>query len=135
HINEICKVTIHDKAHNVRIKEFAGWDSDIEAMDNISKKKSDEDVSDDQDNIIDGQVDLHAEEGEIQEGKDVTNENVMHSQKFSWGEEIRNAKNLVASPIKQPMEDNNHMVTESPEGYRGESETLSKPPGFENFKQ
>nr|GFC57372.1 RNA-directed DNA polymerase, eukaryota [Tanacetum cinerariifolium] len=40
---------------------------DIEAMDNISKKKSDEDVSDDQDNITDGQKDLHAEEGEIQE--------------------------------------------------------------------
>nr|GFD49472.1 hypothetical protein [Tanacetum cinerariifolium] len=85
--------------------------------------------------IIDGQEDLHAEEGEIQEGKDVTNENVMHSKKFSWGEEIRNAENLVASPIKQHMEDNNHVVTESPEGYRGESETLSKPPGFENFKQ
>ncbi|GJV80372.1 hypothetical protein Tco_1516242 [Tanacetum coccineum] len=68
-INETCKVMIHGQTHNARVKEFACWVPDIEAMDSLSGKKSDMGMSDEQDNIIGDNGSLDAEEGEIRETK------------------------------------------------------------------
>nr|GEU76535.1 RNA-directed DNA polymerase, eukaryota [Tanacetum cinerariifolium] len=136
HINETCKVLIHDKAHNVRVKEFAGWVPDIEAMDTRSEKKSDVEIPEEQDNIIDDHDSLNVEEGEIQEKKETEEVNAANSHNFSWAEESGNADkdHLVASPINLSMKSKNHSTTESPKAPRGDSETFSKPPGYENFK-
>ncbi|GKA61011.1 RNA-directed DNA polymerase, eukaryota [Tanacetum coccineum] len=135
-INETCKVMIHGQTHNARVKEFAGWVPDIEAMDSLSGKKSDMGMSDEQDNIIGDNGALDAEEGEIRETKEVHEDNVENNHNFSWADDVENIDkdHFVTSPINQPKESQNHMPSETSEAPKGDSEILSKPPGFENFK-
>nr|GEW83909.1 RNA-directed DNA polymerase, eukaryota [Tanacetum cinerariifolium] len=49
HITNTCKVVIHGKSHDVRVKEFAGWVPDIEFVDSLSGKNSAMGNSDNQD--------------------------------------------------------------------------------------
>ncbi|GKG10579.1 hypothetical protein Tco_0341979, partial [Tanacetum coccineum] len=108
---------IHGQAHIVRVKEFAGWVPDIEAMDTLSEKKSDVEMSEEQDNILGDNEVLNVEEGEIQETKEENEENVKNNHNFSWAEDIGNVDKdqFVASPINQPMESKNRMPSESSE--------------------
>ncbi|GJR39331.1 RNA-directed DNA polymerase, eukaryota [Tanacetum coccineum] len=135
-INETCKVVIHGQSHNVRVKEFVSWVPDIEAMDSLSGKNSDMGMPDEQDDVNGDNGALDAEEGEIRENKEVNEENVVNSYNSSWADDVENfAKDQYdTSPRNQPKESKKQMPSETSKAPKGDSETISKPPGFENFK-
>ncbi|GKB17945.1 RNA-directed DNA polymerase, eukaryota [Tanacetum coccineum] len=65
-IIEVCKMEIYGRTHNVKIKEFARWVPDIEAMDSRSQKNSDMDNSENRDECP-GDNDVQEEEDEIRD--------------------------------------------------------------------
>ncbi|GKA14061.1 RNA-directed DNA polymerase, eukaryota, reverse transcriptase zinc-binding domain protein [Tanacetum coccineum] len=136
HITETCKVVIHGQSHNARVKEFAGWVPDIEAMDSLSGKNSEMGISDNHDDVNSDNGAQDAEEGEIRVTNEVNEENVMNSHHFSWADdEVNIAKDHDnSSPRNQPKESQKQIPSETSKAPKGDSETISKPPGFENFK-
>ncbi|GJY85006.1 RNA-directed DNA polymerase, eukaryota [Tanacetum coccineum] len=134
-INETCKVMIHGQSHNVRVKEFAGWVPDIEAMDSLSEKKSDIGMQDEQDDVNEENGAMEVEEGEIHVNKDAIEENAESNHNSSWADEVEIKDHFVSSLRKQSMEGQKQMPSETSEAPKGDSESLSKPPGFEKKQQ
>lgn len=135
HINETCKVLIHGQSHNVRVKEFAGWVPDIEAMDSLSEKKSDMGIPDEQEDVNEEAGVMEEEEGEICENKEIKEKNDDCNQNFSWADAVENKYHYVTSPRKKSMEDQKQMPSETSDDTKGDSESLSKPPGFDKKHQ
>ncbi|GJZ13303.1 RNA-directed DNA polymerase, eukaryota [Tanacetum coccineum] len=143
HIKETCKVMIKGKVHYVRVKEFAGWVPDMEAGDGDSEKNSDADSEengintgehDDLDaNFVGVQDALDVEEGEIP-AKDVAEtEEVKNSQSFFW-EKDNGKEDHNTSPSSQNNNYTTNLNSKSPNIPCEESDSLSKPPGFEKPK-
>nr|GEV39923.1 RNA-directed DNA polymerase, eukaryota [Tanacetum cinerariifolium] len=135
-IIETWKLVIHGQSHNVRVKEFAGWVPDIEAMDSLSFKNSDMGISENHDDVNSDNGAQDAEEGKIRETNEFNEEKVVNRHLFSWADdEVNISKDHDdSSPRNQPKESQKKIPTETSEALKGESETISKPPGFENFK-
>ncbi|GKA73080.1 RNA-directed DNA polymerase, eukaryota [Tanacetum coccineum] len=114
HIKETCKVMIKGKVHYVRVKEFAGWVPDMEAGDGVQDA-------------------LDVEEGEIP-AKDVAKtEEVKNSQSFFW-EKDNGKEDHNTSPSSTEYNYTTNLNSKSPNIPCEESDSLSKPPGFEKPK-
>ncbi|GJU07589.1 hypothetical protein Tco_1124019 [Tanacetum coccineum] len=116
--------------------EFAGWVPDIEAMDSLSGKNYDMGNSDNHDDGISDNGTQDAEEGEIRDTNEVREENVVNSHHFSWADD---AEHIVkdhddSSTGNQPMKRQKPLPKETSEAHKGDSKTISKPPGFKNYK-
>nr|GEU30517.1 RNA-directed DNA polymerase, eukaryota, reverse transcriptase zinc-binding domain protein [Tanacetum cinerariifolium] len=117
-------------------REFAGWVPDIEVMDSLSGKNSEMGISDDHDDANSENGAQDVEECEIRETNEVNEENVVNTHHFLWADDDVNiAKDHDDSSSRnQPKESQKKIPTETSEAPKGDSETISKPPGFENFK-
>nr|GEY55029.1 putative RNA-directed DNA polymerase, eukaryota, reverse transcriptase zinc-binding domain protein [Tanacetum cinerariifolium] len=104
-VNDNCKVVVLDKTYNAYVKEFVDWAPDIKATDTTSRSNLEMDNSDKhEDNLNDNSL-LEKEEGEIPNRKDQDNflTNRLHSPKVNT------------------------------EAQKEDSNSISKPPGFEAF--
>nr|GEU61220.1 RNA-directed DNA polymerase, eukaryota [Tanacetum cinerariifolium] len=130
-ISETCKVVIHGKAHSVWVKEFAGWVPDIKGMEDSSCNISEAGNSDNHDQEV-NECDLHkAEEGELQKPTGIQEDEVVKN--TQWSDDVYHfEKDQVASPII--TESNKQQTNQYPRKYKEDSESISKPPGFESFK-
>ncbi|GJV59705.1 RNA-directed DNA polymerase, eukaryota, reverse transcriptase zinc-binding domain protein [Tanacetum coccineum] len=130
-ITDTCKVVIHGKPHNVWVKEFAGWVPDIKVMESLSSKTSEMDNSDNHDQDFSDNGFQDAEEGEIHKANISQEEEVVKNTQWSVGvEQIE--KDHDDTPIN--MESHKQQSKETSETQKEESESISKPPGFEGYK-
>ncbi|GKD89121.1 RNA-directed DNA polymerase, eukaryota, partial [Tanacetum coccineum] len=118
----------------IKTKEFAGWVPDIKAMESLSINNSEMDNSDNHDDDISDNGTQDEEEGEIR------NSNVNQEEEFvrntQWTDEVENVdKNQDDFPIgHQNMESQKQSPIETLETQKDESDSISKPPGFEGYK-
>ncbi|GJS38952.1 RNA-directed DNA polymerase, eukaryota, reverse transcriptase zinc-binding domain protein [Tanacetum coccineum] len=127
-IIETCKVVIHGQSHNVRVKEFAGWVPDIEAMDSLSSKNSDMGISYNHDDVNSDNSAQDVEEGEIRGTNEVHEENDVNNHHFSWADD---AVNIVkdyddSSTRNQPIESQKQHPTKTSETQKPYRNPLAK---------
>ncbi|GJU62812.1 RNA-directed DNA polymerase, eukaryota [Tanacetum coccineum] len=131
-ITETCKVVIHGKPHNMWVKEFAGWVPDIKTMESLLSENSKTDNSDNHDHDIDDNGFHDIEEGEIRNMNVNQEEEVVKDTQWSVGVEQID-KDQVDSPINN-MESHKQPTKETREIQKEDSESISKPSGFEGSK-
>ncbi|GKE01842.1 hypothetical protein Tco_1389825, partial [Tanacetum coccineum] len=128
-IIETCKVVIHGKPHNMWVKEFAGWVPDIKTMESLLSENSKTDNSDNHDHDIDDNGFHDIEEGEIRNMNVNQEEEVVKDTQWSVGVEQID-KDQVDSPINN-TESHKQPTKETREIQKEDSESISKPSGFE----
>nr|GEW97092.1 RNA-directed DNA polymerase, eukaryota [Tanacetum cinerariifolium] len=135
-ISKTCKLMIHDKSFNLRIKEFAGWVPDIKDLEYESSTNSEADNSDDLE--VNDCDDHEVEEGEIPFTTENHNVEIHKPTETSEVEVVMNtqwpngAEGFVEPPndAKAP----NQPFKETQGNQKEDSESISKPPGFEGYK-
>ncbi|GKA17937.1 RNA-directed DNA polymerase, eukaryota [Tanacetum coccineum] len=127
-INENCKVVILGKSHNVSVKEFAGWAPDIKAMEPLSGSNSEMDNSDKHEDDLSDNGSPDKEEGKIPNSN--VNEEEEYVKNTQWAEGVENAdKNQEGF-----FTEHQHPPIEKTEVLKEDSNSISKPPGFEGYK-
>ncbi|GJW76393.1 RNA-directed DNA polymerase, eukaryota [Tanacetum coccineum] len=112
-------------------REFARWVPDIKDMESMSCKNSKADNSDNHDHD-DNDCGFHdVEEGEIPKTNVSQEEEVVMNTQWSVDAE-QNEKDHVDSPIN--LENHKQPSKETSEKQKEDSESISKPPGFEGYK-
>nr|GEZ06585.1 hypothetical protein [Tanacetum cinerariifolium] len=135
-ISETCKVMIHDKSFNVRIKEFVGWVPDIKDLEYESSTNSEADNSDDLE--VNDRDDHEVEEGEIPFTTENHNVEIHKPTETSEVEVVMNTQwPNGAEGFVDPQNDAkapNQPSKETQGNQKEDSESISKPPGFEGYK-
>ncbi|GKB24004.1 RNA-directed DNA polymerase, eukaryota, reverse transcriptase zinc-binding domain protein, partial [Tanacetum coccineum] len=126
-VNDYCKVVVLGKSYNVYVKEFAGWAPDIKATDSISCSNSEMGNSDKhEDNLNDNDL-LDKEEGEIPNNN--VNEEEEYVKNTQWTDRDTNSgKEQDNFPIEHL-----HSPKDKIEVQKEDSNSISKPPGFEAY--
>nr|GEV97898.1 RNA-directed DNA polymerase, eukaryota, reverse transcriptase zinc-binding domain protein [Tanacetum cinerariifolium] len=130
-ITDTCKVVIHGKPHNVWVKEFAGWVSDIKDMESTSCNNFEADISDNHDHEVNDCGFYEVEEGEILKPTESQEDEVVKNTQWSVGAE-QNEKDHVDNLII--LENHKQLPKETSENHKEYSESISKPTEFESFK-
>ncbi|GJT95383.1 RNA-directed DNA polymerase, eukaryota [Tanacetum coccineum] len=111
--------------------EFAGWVPDFKDMESISCKNLETDNSDNHDHDVNDCGFHDLEEGEIPKTNESQEDEVVMNTQWSVDDE-QNVKDHADSPIN--LENHKQPSKETSENQKEESESISKPHGFESFK-
>ncbi|GJS97372.1 RNA-directed DNA polymerase, eukaryota [Tanacetum coccineum] len=126
-VNDYCKVVVLGKSYNVYVKEFAGWAPDIKATDSISCSNSEMGNSDKhEDNLNDNDL-LDKEEGEIPNNN--VNEEEEYVKNTQWTDRDTNSGKEQDNFPTEHL----HSPKDKIEAQKEDSNSISKPPGFEAY--
>nr|GFB41543.1 RNA-directed DNA polymerase, eukaryota [Tanacetum cinerariifolium] len=127
-VNEICKVVILGKSFNVSVKEFAGWVPDIKNIESSSNYHSDKD------NFSKHDTDNSDNESQGEEEGEIPNSNINHEDEpvrdTLWSDEaidVEKKQDSFSDEQQNPPPD-------MPEAPKEDSNSISKPLGFEGYK-
>ncbi|GJY77774.1 RNA-directed DNA polymerase, eukaryota [Tanacetum coccineum] len=129
HINEKCKVIVLGNSHSVSVKEFADWNPDIKDMDMLSSNNSEKDHSVKHEDDLSDNGFPDKEEGEIPNFNVNEEEEYVKNTQWTEGVEIDNSgKNQ-----EMPYSEHHHSPKVNSEVPKEDSNSFSKPPGFEAY--